>query len=87
MLDNFRFLVLIGEMYYKRKDYAKAISYFKKSSKLYAKASYMPRLMLHTAIAMQKTGDKKHAKAFFNAIMQKYPNSKEAREAKKYLDK
>lgn len=76
---------MIGDMYYKRKNYAKAISYFKKSAALYSKASYMPSLMLHTAISMKKTGDKKHANAFFNAIIAKYPNSKEAREAKKYL--
>ena len=77
---------MIGEMYFKRKDYAKAISYFKKSSKLYSKASYMPTLMLHTAISMYKTGDKSHANAFFQAIVKKYPSSKEAKEAKKYLD-
>ncbi|WP_297443639.1 tetratricopeptide repeat protein [Sulfurimonas sp.] len=76
---------MIGEMYFKRKDYAKSISYFKKSSSLYSKASYMPKLMLHTAIAMEKTKDKQHADAFFNAIINKYPNSKEALEAEKYL--
>jgi len=76
---------MIGEMYYKRKDYAKAISYFKKSSSLYSKASYMPKLMLHTGVAMSKTADKAHANAFFNAIIQKYPNTKEAQKAKKYL--
>jgi len=76
---------MIGEMNYKRKNYSNAISYFKKSTELYSKASYMPRLMLHTAISMYKTGDKAHAKAFFNAIVQKYPHTKEAKEAKKYL--
>jgi len=76
---------MIGEMYYKRKDYAKAISYFKKSSSLYSKASYMPKLMLHTGLAMSKTGDNAHADAFFNAIIQKYPNTKEAQKAKNYL--
>ena len=77
---------MIGEMYFKRKNYANAISYFKKSASLYSKASYMPNLMLHTAISMSKTGDKQHANAFFNAIVKKYPNSKEAVKAKKYLD-
>lgn len=77
---------MIGEMYYKRKDYGKAISYFKKSSALYSKASYMPELMLHTAISMEKTGDKSHAKSFYQAIIQKYPNSKEAQKAKKLLN-
>jgi len=78
---------MIGEMNYKRKNYANAISYFKKSSSLYAKAKYMPILMLHSAISMDKTGDKAHAKAFYNAIIAKYPNSKEAKEAKQRLGK
>ena len=76
---------MIGEMNFKRKNYAKAISYFKKSSQLYSKAKYMPTLMLHTAIAMDRTGDKAHAKAFYKAIVAKYPNSKEAQEAKRGL--
>ena len=76
---------MIGEMNYKRKNYANALSYYKKSTKLYSKASYMPTLMLHSAIAMHKTGDKKHARLFFQAVVKKYPNSKEAKEAKKYL--
>jgi TolA-binding protein len=76
---------MIGEMKYRRKNYSEAIAYFKKSASLYAEASYMPTLMLHTAIAMQKSGDKKNAKAFFKGLIVKYPKSKEAQEAKKYL--
>ena len=76
---------MIGEMNYKRKNYSNAISYFKKSSSLYSKASYMPSLMLHTAISMDETGDGSHAKAFFEAVITKYPDSKEAKEAKKHL--
>lgn len=77
---------MIGEMYFARKDYAKAISYFKKSSELFSTASYMPQLMLHTAESMDNTGDKAHAKSFYQAIIQKYPNSKEAQKAKKLLN-
>ncbi|MBN2815106.1 MAG: tetratricopeptide repeat protein [Campylobacterales bacterium] len=76
---------MIGEMNYKRKNYADAISYFKKSSSLYSKASYMPQLMLHTAIAMEKTGDKTHADAFYEAVISKYPDSKEAQKAREKL--
>ena len=76
---------MIGEMKFKRKNYGEAISYFKKSASLYKKASYMPRLMLHTAISMQRTGDKRHAKVFYEAIIAKYANSAEAKKAKKYL--
>ncbi len=77
---------MIGEMYFKRKNYADAISYFKKSVSLYSKASYMPNLMLHTAISMDKTGDKKNAKRFYNGVISKYPNSKESIKAQEYLD-
>lgn len=95
-IENFEYLIkkhykpayshyMIGEMNYRRKNYANAISYFKKSSSLYSKASYMPNLMLHTAVSMSKTGDKAHAKTFFEAIVAKYPHSAEAKDAKIYL--
>ena len=76
---------MIGEMNYYRKNYAEAIAYFKKSAKLYSKASYMSTLMLHTATAMNKNGDKKNAKAFFKATIKKYPGTKAAKIAKKEL--
>jgi TolA-binding protein len=77
---------MIGEMNYRRKNYARALTYFKKSTALYSKASYMPTLMLHSANAMSKTGDKVHAKKFYEAIVVKYPDSKEAKEAKRFLE-
>jgi len=76
---------MIGAMKFKRKNYADAISYYKKSASLYSKASYMPELMLNTAISMDKTKDKKNAKAFFNAVVAKYPDSSQAKSADKYL--
>ena len=76
---------MIGEMNFKRKNYSNAMAYFKKSSSLYSKASYMPKLMLHTAISMSRTGDTAHAEAFFEAIVSKYPNSAEAEDAREYL--
>jgi len=77
---------MVGEMNYRRKSYSNAIAYFKKSASLYAEASYMPTLLLHTAISMDKTGDKKNAKAFFKGVIVKYPTSSEAKEAKKFLN-
>lgn len=73
---------MIGEMKFKRKNYADAISYFKKSASLYSKASYMPSLMLHTAISMDETGDKKNAKAFYNGLINKYPDSEYVEDAR-----
>lgn len=77
---------MIGEMNYYRKNYADAISYFKKSSALYSKASYMPTLMLHTAISMQKSGDQENAEMFYNAVISKYSDSKAASIARKKLN-
>ncbi|MBU1659042.1 tetratricopeptide repeat protein [bacterium] len=76
---------MIGEMHYYRKNYSEAIAYFKKSASLYSEASYMPELMLHTASAMEKTGDKNNAIAFYNGIISKYPNTKYASDAQKYI--
>jgi len=76
---------MVGEMNYRRKNYANAITYYKKSASLYSDASYMPKLMLHSAIAMKKTGDTKNANTFFSAVVAKYPQSTEAKEAKKYI--
>lgn len=77
---------MIGQMNFKRKKYAESISFYKKSASLYKKASYMPELMLNTAISMDKTGDKKNAKAFYNAVISKYSESAEALSAKSYLN-
>ena len=95
-IENYEFLIkknykpayghyMVGEMNYRRKNYANAITYFKKSASLYSDASYMPKLMLHSAISMHKTGDKKNAMTFFKAVVAKYPQSSEATEAKKYM--
>lgn len=78
---------MVGEMKYYRKNYSDAIAYFKKSASLYSKASYMPTLMLHTAISMQKTGDNKNSKSFYKGIISKYPDSKHASTAKNKLSK
>jgi TolA-binding protein len=77
---------MIGQMKFKRKNYAEAISFYKKSASLYKKASYMPELMLNTAISMDKTGDKKNAKAFYNGIIAKYPDSSQAKVAREKLN-
>jgi TolA-binding protein len=77
---------MIGEMNYYRKNYADSIAYFKKSTSLYSRASYMPVLMLHTAISMQKTGDTEKAKTFYEALIIKYPNSDSAKIAQERLN-
>ena len=76
---------MIGQIYYAQNDYGKAIAHYKESASLYQNASYMPELMYRTAVSMERTGDQKHAKAFYNAIISKYPDSSEAGQSKERL--
>lgn len=77
----------LGEMWYKRKKYDVAISHFKKSAILYDKAAYMPTLLLHSAISFENVNDKDNAKSFYSTLIDLYPNSSEAKEAKTKLSK
>jgi len=77
---------MIGQMNFKRKNYSNAISFYKKSAALYSKAWYMPKLMLNTAISMDKTGDSKNAKAFYTGVIRKYPDSPQANTAQIKLE-
>jgi len=77
----------LGEISYYTKNYKSAIFYYKKSVSLYAKASYMDVLLLHTGISLDKTGDKSQAKIFYNNIIENYPKKKSATIAKSRLKK
>ncbi|MDD2357898.1 MAG: tetratricopeptide repeat protein [Thiovulaceae bacterium] len=76
---------MAGEVSYKTKNYSDAISYYKESGTRNETATYMPTLMLHTAIAMQKTKDNDTAKKFLGALITNYPKSSESKDAKKIL--
>ncbi|MEA3491462.1 MAG: hypothetical protein U9R27_06145 [Campylobacterota bacterium] len=77
----------LGEISYYTKSYSDAIYYFKKSAGLYDKASYMDTLLLHTAISLDRSGDKSQAKLFYKTIINDYPEKKSAKIAKKNLNK
>lgn len=74
-------------MWYIRKKYDLAISHFKKSAVLNDKAAYMPTLLLHSAISFENTKDKDNAKSFYSTLIDLYPDSSEAKIAKKNLTK
>ena len=79
--DNF----YLGEIAYYQKSYEEAILHYKKSASLYDKASYMATLLLHTAISFEKLGDKENAERFFQAVMDTYPGTSQAKIAAKHL--
>lgn len=77
----------LGEIAYNKKKYDTAIGHFKKSAMLNDKASYMPKLLLHSAISFEKSGDKDNAKTFYSTLTELYPDSSESKAAKKNLSK
>jgi len=77
----------LGEIAYYTKKYEDAIFYFKKSAGLYDQASYIDTLLLHTAISLEKTGEKAQARAFYENIVANYEGKKTAIIAKQKLKK
>ena len=77
----------MGEIAYYTKKYEDAIFYFKKSAGLYDQASYIDTLLLHTAVSLEKSGDKGQAKAFYENIIANYKGKKSAKIAKDRLKK
>ncbi|NPA83994.1 MAG: tetratricopeptide repeat protein [Epsilonproteobacteria bacterium] len=75
----------IGESCYYQKDYRCAIAHYKQSAALYSKASYMPTLLLHTAISLERLGKREEAQRFYRSLIDLYPNSKAAQIAKRNL--
>jgi len=47
----------------------------------------MPTLLLHSAISFENTKDKDNAKSFYSTLIDLYPDSSEAKVAKKNLAK
>lgn len=76
----------LGEIAYYRKNYDEAIFHYKKSVGFYDQASYMPTLLLHTALSFKKLGDNDNAQRFFDTVLTTYPESSQANIAEKYLN-
>ncbi len=77
----------LGEIAYYTKKYEDAIFYFKKSAGLYDQATYIDTLLLHTAVSLEKSGDKDQARAFYKNIIANYGGKKSAKIAKQKLKK
>ena len=77
---------MIGEMWHYRKEWSKALSYYKESAGRSEKASYMPTLLLHSAECMNQLGDKQNAENFLRSLQAKYPGSPEALKAEGLLN-
>ena len=69
---------MLGEIAYFEQDYNNALSYYKTSLNLSDKSEFMPKLLYHSAISLDKIGDTKNANKFYLYLKSKFPNSKEA---------
>lgn len=78
---------MIGETQFERKKYKEAVLSYKESASRNEKALFMPTLLLHSGISMEKTGDMVTAKAFYQATISKYSGSGAAKEAQERLSK
>ena len=77
----------LGEVAYYTHQYSDAVAYYKASASLYDKAGYMDVLYLHTAISLDKSGEKEQAKSFYEHVISNYPNKKSASIARNRLSK
>lgn len=78
---------MLGETQFERKGYKAAIIHYKESAARNEKALYMPTLLLHSGISMEKSGDMSNAKAFYQATVSKFGGSGAAKEAGERLSK
>jgi TolA-binding protein len=77
----------LAELNFMEKNYKQSLILYKRSVDLDAKALYMPRLLLHSAISSYKIKNKKDAIEFLKSIIKNYPKAKEVKEAKILLSK
>ncbi len=76
----------LGEIAYKQKKFKDAIYYYKSSANRYNEADYMPNLLLNLSRSLIEVDDKENANTFLQNLIDTYPQSSEAKEAKKILN-
>ena len=76
---------MVADFYMKKNTYAAAIERFEGLLKTYPDYKKYERVMLSLGIAYKKSGQKDKSKEVLNRLVEKYPNSPVASEAKKEL--
>lgn len=73
----------LGEIAYHSKAYHNAIKYFKKSIKLSDTTPFIKTLIFHSGVSLEKVGKKLQAIDFYHNLIENYPESPQAKQAKK----
>ena len=76
---------LVGEFYYKKDSYKAAIGRFEELLKRFPDYKGEAGVLLLTGISYKKLGQKDKASDFLTRLIEKYPNNKLAKDAKKEL--
>jgi tol-pal system protein YbgF len=82
--DNAQFW--IGETYYGKKDYERAILEYEKVMAKYPEGDKVPAAILKQAFSFLELGDKTNGKNLLRRVMERYPHSEQAEIAKKRLE-
>jgi len=76
----------IGETYYLKKDYERAILEYEKAFVKYPEGDKIPAALFKQALAFFELGDKTNARNLLRRVIEKYPRSEQAEMAKKKLE-
>jgi len=82
--DNAQFW--IGETYYLKKDFDKAILEYEKAIAKYPEGDKIPAALFKQALAFLELGDKGNARNLLRRLIERYPQSDQAEMAKKKLE-
>jgi len=82
--DNAQFW--IGETYFFRKDFEKAILEYEKTIVKYPEGDKVPAALFKQALAFLELGEKTNAKSLLKRVIERYPHSEQAEMAKKKLE-
>jgi tol-pal system protein YbgF len=75
----------IGQIFYTRKDYRKAIETFDLVVQKYPKSDVVAKSLLQEGLAYHELGDKTRSRTFLRRVVQDYPFSEESKLAKNRL--
>jgi tol-pal system protein YbgF len=76
----------IGETYYLKKDYERAVLEYEKAVVKYPEGDKIPAALFKQALAFFELGDKTNARNLLRRVIEKYPRSEQAEMAKKKLE-
>jgi tol-pal system protein YbgF len=76
----------IGETYYQKKDFEKAILEYEKAISKHPESSKIPAALFKQALSFLELGDKTNARNLLRRVIERFPHSEQSEMAKKKLE-